>query len=52
MKDEEEIRRKLKMREKMLERMKNDPSCPLSARITMETYISALKWVLEGVTCK
>jgi len=46
MKGKEEILRELKMREKLLERMKNDPSCPFSAYGYIETYISALKWVL------
>lgn len=47
MRSEKEIRSELKMREKLLERMKKDPSCPFSVYSFMEAYISALKWVLE-----
>jgi len=47
MKSEREIREELRKREKILYRMKNNPSCPFSAYGYMEAYISALKWVLE-----
>ena len=48
MRGEEEIRKELRRRENVLQRMEKDPSCPPSSRSLMEVYISALKWVLEG----
>lgn len=46
MRQENEIRREWNRREKILQRMKNDSSCPTSAYSFMELYISALKWIL------
>lgn len=44
-KKEEEIREERKRRERLLQRMKNDSSCPSFPYSLMEVYISALKWV-------
>lgn len=49
MRDEEEIRKELRKRERIFHRMKNDPSYPPASYAMIEGYISALRWVLEEI---
>ena len=47
MRNEEEIRKELRKRERIFRRMKRESPCISSSCAMMEGYISALRWVLE-----
>ena len=49
MRDEEEIRKELRKRERIFHRMKNDSLYPPASYAMIEGYISALRWVLEEI---